>query len=150
MKNENIQPTVEDTSCSNVKDMYYHSYKADIKPFSYTSDDYITVAIQTTEYYLCTEEIISKPVEAYIYDVKENKILTQKEFLQKKNITEEKIASSIEENLKGLNETQKTNYTMNDVYDSSKKTVLFYDFDGTLLVSYYNKITNYYENAIVQ
>ena len=145
-KNSNM----DDASCSNVKDMYYHSYKAEVNPFSYVSADYISVAIQANEYYLCTEEIISNPVEAYIYDVKENKILTQEEFLKKKNITEEKITSCIEENVKVLNNIQKTSYTLNDVYDPSKKNILFYDFDGNLLISYYNKITKYYETAIVQ
>lgn len=134
---ENAKSSVTETaeegdSCYDVKDVFYHRFSYVRDYYSYEKKDLVSVAVQRKEYSLCDDEVAVNQVEAYIYDKKEDKIISQDEFKKREKITDKEIRTAIEA-LVNFSKEQGIDATLYDNYDN---VVLFYGNDGEIFVSF--------------
>lgn len=148
---ENAKSTLTDTddvsdSCYAVKDIYRHRVSYGAEYYGYENDDFVTIAIQREEYNFCDNKSYFKQAESYIYDKKDDKIISQDEFKKKLKITDKEINTAIENYVNWLIE-QGEEISLRDTYDN---IVLFYGLDGEVYVSFEISELNGYFSSIIR
>lgn len=144
MANESTTNTAQ---CASVKDMYYHEYRVNSVYFNYENDKYASVAVQRNIINLCANTYERKQLEWYLYDKGNKKLLTQEQFKEKEEITESAITLVINNTIQQINKDESTNIQPKVQYTD---TVVFYDYQGNILVSFYIEELNTYTDAIVK
>lgn len=126
---------MSDSSCAAVKDLYQHSitYHFDIAIYETKELTNITASYLVTN--LCTNTQEYLPVKTFAYDKNSGKVLSQKEFMSKYNITEQKLETAVQSSLDSKNSIEQTNYSLEDT--KSRDYIAYFDRDGVLVVVYY-------------
>lgn len=122
----------ESDSCYAVKDVFYHRYSYTTDYYGYDAGDLVGIAVQRKEYGLCDDSVTVNQVEAYIYDKKTDKIISQEEFKKREKITDKEVRTAIE-NLVNFTKEQGVDVALYDEYDD---VVLFYGSEGEIFVSF--------------
>jgi hypothetical protein len=122
------------SNCSNVKKIYYHEKRVTTDYFNYENEYYVSIAVQRTEYNLCSNDVTRSQVEWYMYDKENDKLLTQEELIEIEDITQEEINKAITSAIDIINKEEDTEVSLQNDYSD---IVLFYDYDGAILVSFY-------------
>lgn len=134
---ENAKSSVTETaeegdSCYDVKDIFYHRYSYSRDYYAYETKDLVSVAVQRKEYSLCDDEVSVNQVEAYIYDKKTDKIISQEEFKKREKITDKEVRTAIE----ALVDFTKNQGIDTSLYDNYDNIILFYGSEGEIFVSF--------------
>lgn len=138
--------TTDTEKCAAVKDLYFHEQRVITQYYNYENDKYVSIAVQRDIVNLCENKLERKKIEWYLYDKKNNKLLSQVEFKNKENITSEEITAATESVIKTINDEEKLNIIPQKEYDD---VVYFYDFQGNILISFYVPEKNtYYAGTI--
>lgn len=140
-----INSTMDDISCNSIKDFYNYSLFVNSEFYGYEDDNYVSIAVQRNIRNFCKDEINSLQAEVYIYDKKLNKYLTQDDFKQRLNITEEEIDIVLTNNLNSYNSLMGTNYLLSNTYQNGiHDSRFFYSDEGKLFMSYKQNEDNMY------
>lgn len=138
--------TTDSDSCSKVKSLYYHEKRLSTDYYNYENDNYISIAVQRTEFNLCTSKVSRSQVEWYMYDKANNKLITQEEFKEIEDILDDEIELKIKEAISNLSEEENIDIAVQDDYSD---IVLFYGYGGRIFVSFYvPEISLYYVGNI--
>lgn len=140
--NQVITSTVDNQTCLNT--FNNHSLRIYNTYDSYTTDEIISISIQRTKINLCTNETEPFQVTAYLYDIKEDKMLTTKEVMTKLNISDEDIKNAIMATNATLSQLENLTIETNDTYED---LVIYYGTDKKLYVSYFIPEMNSYFSA---
>lgn len=124
-------------SCEQYQGIIKHDTLVGEHFYIYTKGRYDSIGISRYLYNICDDIYEYQQVEVYVYDKKEDEVLTQEEFKNALNLTNTEIEAKINEDLLSPNEGLDASVTIDDV--DFNDLVLFYDFNGDLCVSY--KIT---------
>jgi hypothetical protein len=122
------------SNCSSVKKLYYHEKRFTTDYFNYENEYYVSIAVQRTEYNLCSNDVTRSQVEWYMYDKENDKLLAQEELIEIENITQEEINKAITSAIDIINNEEDTEVSFQNDYSD---IVLFYDYNGEILVSFY-------------
>ena len=131
--------------CSNAKKIYNYSLGMRTYTKKHEDSDIISICINRQVIDLCTMKV-KEVIEPDIinYDVKKNKLLTQEEFMNKYNVTDEDVKEVIKIEIESFPEKK---YNIEDLKDYK----LFYNQeDGGIMVSYYIPSLNGYLNTKVR
>lgn len=131
--NEVINSTLDSTECDKVKDIYNYRKIYMMGEFLYETNNIIGIAYEITGIDICTEKRTSPLFNSYIYDVKQNKMLSNDEILKLYNIEEDFITKAISDNISYWNKENSTNYTIKDLNNNYK---LYLSREGNLEVFY--------------
>ena len=146
--NKSKKSNMDAKECKEASNTYKHSFHSNTQYYQYENDNYISIGAKRVTYNLCTNESNQLRPEIYIYDKKQEKIISQEEFKKQLNMTEENISSLINFNLMNLNKIPNNNYTLEDTYkDGKQDTLLYYDVTGDLYIAYKNYKDNTYQIA---
>ena len=134
--NETKNSKLDSEECANVKDIY--KYRNITKTFfsNYESDKYIVISVNRIHQDLCLEKSINYSQDVYIYDKINKKIISEKEFKERENITDDLINTAIQY----YNEDHNTKCIINE---NSK---IYYSNEGNLIISAYDEITKSYSD----
>ena len=117
--------------CSAVRNKYTKGLYVENVFINYSNDKYISINTKRTITNLCTMKITRPQVKVYLYDIKADKMITQDEFIERENITDEEIKTAIDK----MNEILKKDGEVIGDVDYSD-IVLFYGYQGDIGVSY--------------
>lgn len=107
---------------------YYHQY------YSYTNNDIVYLAFKRDKMNICDGSNISYQVDAYYYDIKNDKMIDRATLLKRIEYEEASVESAIKEELSYLSIEKNITLEYNDKY---KDNVIYYDSIGDLYVSFY-------------
>ena len=146
IKNSNLNAK----ECETVKDKYNYRKRIDTDYNSYTNKDYITISVKRIITDVCTNKVQDQQVESYIFDRKQNKMLSQKEFRNKIKLTNKQIDIIIKGNDNYLKLRRGLKLSPENAYRNGKRDIkLFYNTAGDLLLSYYQSETDSYYTVLV-
>lgn len=131
--NEVINSNLDSTECDEVKDIYNYRKIYIMGEFLYETNNIIGIAYEITGIDICTEKRTSPLFNSYIYDVKQNKMLSKDEILKLYNIEKDFITKAISDNISYWNKVNSTNYTIKDLNNNYK---LYLSREGNLEVFY--------------
>ena len=120
-------------SCNPIDYAYERSISNEF--YNYINDDYITFSVNRVETNFCTNKKIFLPIEVYIYDREDEKILTQDEFIKELGYTDEALNKIVTDYL--------NNNDKDLVRDSYYGKALYYKSDGKLYLSFSCDEENY-------
>ena len=129
-----VESDVSNPSCEMYREELVHDTIVNEYYLIYTKGRYDSVGISRYIYNVCDNIYKYQQVEVYIYDKKEDKVLSQEEFKNALNLSDEEIRAKINEDLLSPNEGLDASVTIDDV--DFNDLVLFYDYNGDLYVSY--------------
>ena len=124
--------TTDNERCTAVKDKYYHEQRVVTNYYNYENEKYISIAVQRNIINLCTNEY---------------KLLTQQEFKEAERITDQEITSAIENIIKIINDEEGMNIVPGEQHND---IVVFYDFQGEILISAFIPEKNLYYTGTVR
>jgi len=139
--------TTDNERCTAVKDKYYHEQRVVTNYYNYENEKYISIAVQRNIINLCTNEYNRKQIEWYLYDKSKDKLLTQQEFKEAERITDQEITSAIENIIKIINDEEGMNIVPGEQHND---IVVFYDFQGEILISAFIPEKNLYYTGTVR
>lgn len=131
--NEIIHSNLDSTECDKVKDIYNYRKIYMMGEFLYETNNIIGIAYEITGIDICTGKRTSPLFNSYIYDVKQNKMLSNDEILKLYNIEKDFITKAISDNISYWNKENSTNYTIKDLNNNYK---LYLSREGNLEVFY--------------
>lgn len=147
---KSIKSDMSDPSCSSKKDIFKHSFSVHSDFYIFENDNFISIAVERILLNLCTDTSEQTQLETYFYDKKSKKILTQEEIKQKFDIYEERITTTIKNNIAKLNEDSDSKLSYEETYKDGKQDyILFFDRDGNLCISYLQNTENVYYKVIM-
>jgi len=126
--------TVEGEECANVKDTYYHRMRVSSIYYNYENDKYVSIGVQRKKYDLCTGSFENKDFDVYIYDKKDNKLLTQDEFRVKEKISTDEIKKAIDASMEIIREENDSTTELQGSYDDA---FFLYGYNGDLYVAFH-------------
>lgn len=129
--------------CSNVSSLYKRSIMTTSNLTIYDSSDIISLTLISKETNLCTL-VSNQDIAAYLYDVKNDNILTEDDIKKTYNITDEEILTAIKNNIEQMNIDESKTYTTN-ITDYN----LYIETDGTIGVYYKQPEDNIYYNVLL-
>lgn len=130
---ETIHSNLEAQECDAVRDIYNYRKIYMMAEFLYETKDLVGIAYEITGIDICTEKRTSPLFNSYIYDVKQNKMLSNDEILKLYNIKKDFITKAISDNISYWNKINSTNYTIKDLNNNYK---LYLSREGNLEVFY--------------
>ena len=133
--------------CDGVKGVYQYQYAVDLIYHVYTDQDYVMLGLTRTEYDACKNKVTSHPSDVKIFDKKTNKILSQKEFKNQIQVTDEMIHTALDDFVKEMKENGEMDVA-NPTIDYAN-VVLFYDGGLGLQASFKIKELNDYYIASI-
>lgn len=133
--------------CSYVRETYNYRNIYMMSEFLYKSKEIISISYEIYGIDICTNQNIEDTFNSYIYDIKNNKILTQNEIENLYNIKDSTINETITNNLEYWNKELNTNYTLNDINNDYK---LYLSSDGELSIFYKIKLLNKGYSAVIK
>ena len=140
-----IDSKIDSDECSNGND-YQYQY-AVLETFHiYTDTRYVVLGLTRSEFHLCSDEPSSHKyhqADIKIFDLKEDKVISQEEFKKQLNITDEMIRKTIDDSMKEYVESKMLGSLSNPTVDYDD-VVLFFDGDFGLQVSVKIKELNAY------
>lgn len=134
--NETKKSKLDGEECSSVKNIYKYRNITTTYFSNYESDKYIVIAVNRIHRDLCSKENTNDSPEVYIYDKINKKIISEKEFKENENITDDLINTAINY----YNEEYKLNCTINE------KSKIYYSNEGNLIISVYDENTKSYHD----
>ena len=138
--------TENDSSCSQeVKDKYYNSLFLENHVYRASDEKYKCIVVSNTIENVCTDEMEVMNPDVFIYSVASKKLLSQKEFKELEEITDEKIEEAIQKSLDYLGKYNDIDY---DAKDATKKT-LYYE-DGHVKVLYYHPLLRRFDSGLIR
>lgn len=147
--------TTEEPTCQSVQNIYKHSLMPETKYEMYQNENILSMTVFRYQTNLCTREYANIPIEVYVYDKNNNKILTQEEIAANNNITYDYIKEQISKKILEL-QAENTPRTIEDVYTENGliKYTLYYNNMGELIASFRNKLPDsegyYNEDAFLK
>lgn len=114
--------------CEDKKLNYAYRKSISNEYYNFVSDDYITFAIERVEKDFCSNKTAIMPVESYIYDKNDERMLSQDEFQNKLGYKSKELDEII------TNYLEKNNKEI--VQDSYYGKALYYKSDGKLYLSF--------------
>ena len=145
--NDAIQSNLNSSECLNVKNIFNYRNIYIMSEIIYESDHLIGISYEIYGTDICTKKALSPSFNSYVYNIDEDKFLTQQEVLDLYKITDEDISKAIQENISYWNQLSSTNYTQED-FDTNYKLSISYD--GNLEITYLNKVTNTTHNTTIK
>lgn len=133
--------------CASVKELFHHEYRVNSVYFNYENDNYASIAVQRNIINLCTDTYERKKLEWYLYDKNSKQLLTQEQFKETEKITDSAITLVINNTIQQINKDESTNIQPKMQYED---IILFYDYQGNVLVSFFVEELNTYADAIVK
>ena len=129
-------------SCSKYRNLYKHSKYVDTVTDKMNAVEFISICVNTIVTDVCTGKVDVIEPEILNYDKINHKKLSQEEFIQMFNITDEEINSAIDREL------EKNNLQI----DNSKleNISLFYGSNNRILVTFYMPTINKYMYSLVR
>ena len=111
---------------------------------------FMSFSILTKETDYCTMERKSLKPIVYNYSKEKDKMLSTSEFIKLLGLDEKVIHRSLVKRLNNYNDNNKTNYTFEELIDDSTQyREVFFINNGELDVSFYNKIENDFDIAVI-
>ena len=137
---------MDDASCASLKDVYKHSIRNYVDYSLYSDSKYVSFFVTNYRKNLCTNEMTLDEPDIFIYDVKNDKRLSNEDIMKIQSITEDDIIDLIKYSINEMNSIEEKNYTINDTYQDGKvKYYLYYNSLGELLALYkLNPVNGYY------
>lgn len=129
--------------CVNYTNLYQRSIMTQNNLTIYDSDDLLGFTLLSEETNLCTS-LVNEDLEVYIYDVKNDKVLTEDEFKERYDITDDIISATIEANVNATNEIYGLSYTT-EITEYN----LYIQNDGTIGIYYKQPEENLYYNILL-
>ena len=129
--------------CVDYSSLYKRSIMGENNLIIYDSDDLLGLTLLSRETNLCTS-VVNEDLDVYIYDVKNDKILTNDDIKEEYDITDSMIISTIEANVNAANEINGVNYTTN-ITDYN----LYIESDGTIGIYYKQPEDGLYYNILL-
>lgn len=145
--NDAIQSNLNSNECLDVKNIYNYRNIYIMSEIIYESDHLIGISYEIYGTDICTKKALYPSFNSYVYNIDEDKFLTQQEVLDLYKITDKDISKAIQENISYWNHLSSTNYTQED-FDTNYKLSISYD--GTLEITYLNKVTNTTHNTTIK
>lgn len=137
---------VDKKECENVKDIYNHS----VNVFSFikrnSDEKYISACVLRDVKNLCTNEVTKVTPEIFIYDVKAKRMLTEKEFIDKENITQKQINDAIQGALDFYGDDIEAGASYKDAEDIH----VFYGDVGKFSVAFYHPAIGEYDIGLTK
>lgn len=149
---EVLTSNMDSVECQPFKEVYKYNTDYGIDYDLYHDEDFVSIKVNRSKSNLCTGELeIFKP-EIYLIDKKEDKEITAKEFMKKKNIDNDDLKMSIEKNIDSINKYNNTSYTYENTFQNGKQDIrFFYSYSGELYILYFqNEDQNYYVTSLIQ
>lgn len=142
--NKSLNSTdMSNAECSNVSNLYQRSIMVENNLITYDNDGVLGLTLLSRETNLCTS-ISNEEFDSYLYDIENDKILTNDDIKEKYDITDEIISSTIEANINAINVINGVNYTTN-ITDYS----LYIETDGTIGIYYMQPEDGLYYNILL-
>lgn len=136
------------TSCDEMNSIYRYQYMMATDYYVFSNNRFVSIAIQRSKVDLCDLSENTKPMQVWIYDLKWKKFIDNSEFKDVLNISSNKIKKSVIKNMKIQHELSLL-YDGKVDYKINKNDSLYYDSNGNLYMSYYDKYINSYGRALV-
>ena len=129
--------------CSNVSNLYERSIMTTSNLIIYDSSDIISMTLISNETNLCTL-VSNQEINVYLYDVKNDNILTGDDIKKTYDITGEEILTAIKNNIEQININESKNYITN-ITDYN----IYIETDGTIGVYYKQPENNNYYSLLL-
>lgn len=137
--NEIIHSNLNSSDCDKVRDIYNYRKIYMMGEFLYETNNIIGIAYEITGIDICTNKKTSPLFNSYVYDVKQNKMLSNNEILNLYSLKKDNVIQAINKNITYWNKENSTNYTIKDLNNNYK---LYLSREGTLEVFYTLKQEN--------
>ena len=147
--NETIKSTAYPGNCKK-GDMYnYYTVKLAEERF-HENSRFISFTILPIEVDYCKLTKKSLKPKVFNYSKENDKLLSTSEFMSLLGLNEKKVYDVLTKYVDNYNEDHSTNYTFDELVDSSEKNRdLFFNNNGELDISFYNKVEKQYDIAII-
>lgn len=129
--------------CIEYSSLYKRSVMGENNLTIYDSDNLLGLTLLSRETNLCTS-VSNEDLDVYVYDVKNDKVLTNDEIKEKYDITDAMISSTIEANVDAINEINELNFST-DINEYN----LYIGNDGTIGVYYKQPEDSLYYNVLL-
>lgn len=143
-----INSDMSSNSCQNYVDMYNYQFATYTQYFIYETNKYTNISLYRTIADLCNDAVSYTPVQTYFFDKVTQQWLSQEEFKEKFNITDDFIKQAITDNINNLNYDNSLNLNYNNV--DMEKTNVFFDKNGNIVVAYFQKENNTYYTTFIK
>ncbi len=143
-----VESDVSNPRCEAYREDLIHDTIVNEQYLIYTKGRYDSIGISRYTYNVCDNIYEYHQVEVYIYDKKEDKVLSQEEFQNALHLSNTEIRAKINEDLLSPNEGLDASVTIDDV--DFNDLVLFYDYNGNLYVSYKETKDNTYRMTMLE
>ena len=131
------------TECIAVSNLYQRSIMTQSRLTLYDSDNILGFTLISGETNLCTS-VANEDLEVYVYDVMNDKVLTEDDIKSKYGISNDEITDAIGNSIKQMNIDESKTYTTN-ITDYN----LYIETDGTIGVYYKQTEDNIYYNVLL-
>lgn len=141
------ESNTDSPNCSNVKDIYNHSKRVISNYTNYENKKYLSISVGRIIYDLCDNEEEVVQEDAYIYDKRAKRVLSQDEFRKKENITDEEIHDAIKREVKVIEMDFDKKI---ELKNKDNDIVFLYNVDGSICISFYVEEVDAYYIAMVR
>ena len=124
---------INDSTCDKVRNKYNYRLYNEVRFAPFENDFIISIAVHRKQTDLCTGEHKSLSYEAFTYDIKEKRLLTQEEIREIEQVTDEEIANTIKVATERLSKDENKEYELQNNYND---VILFYSEGGNLIIAF--------------
>ena len=142
----NSTSELEADECKEAKDIYKYRNLYSMTETLYQSKDLIGIFYDISGIDVCTAKALPTNFDSYVYDIKKDSFLTNKEILKLYHLTTKTVNKTIQNAIKDWNKILKANYSEKDF---DKRYKLFITNSGNLNVVYLNTTDNVTYSSLV-